>query len=305
VPSSHHPRQFDLALLAVAGVWGSSYLTVKSLLVVTPVLTLLSLRFCVTAIALGLLWLRRPHRVTAQEFRLGLLFGVILTVIFLLETFGIDHTSATNAGLVISTAIVLTPVLDSVATRHWLPAPFFVATVVAVVGVALLVSSHGFHAPSIGDLFMLAAALVRALHVTLSSHLTAGKTFDTVFLTFVQCAFCAVVFTAVGGGHDLSSLSHYSGTQFFALAFLGIACSVLGFLVQMWAVRATSASRASLLLGTEPLWAVAVAVVIGHESLTVMGALGGALIIGATYVAQGFEARHRLRRSAPRLLLND
>ena len=302
---THSKRQFDIALLAVAAVWGSSYLTVKSLLVVTPVLTLLSLRFCVTALALGLLWARRPHRVTKEELRLGLLYGVILTVIFLLETFGVDHTSATNAGLVISTAIVLTPVLDSVATRHWLPKPFFVATVVAVVGVALLVSSHGFHHPSIGDLFMLCAALVRALHVTLSSHLTAGKSFDTVFLTFIQCAFCAIVFTVLGGRHDISAFAHYSGTQYFALAFLGIACSVIGFLVQLWAVRATSASRASLLLGTEPLWAVAVAVVIGHESLTLLGIIGGVLIVGATYVAQGAEARHRHNLLEARVLVND
>jgi drug/metabolite transporter (DMT)-like permease len=64
-------------------------------------------------------------------------------------------------------------------------------------------------------------------------------------------------------------------------------------MLQLWAVRATSASRASLLLGTEPLFAVAVSVVIGHESMTILGLVGGVLIVVATYAAQGMEIRHR------------
>jgi drug/metabolite transporter (DMT)-like permease len=254
---------------------------------------------------LALLWLSKRRRVSVGEFQLGIVYGVILTVIFLLETYGVDHTSATNAGLIISTAIVLTPLLDSVASRHWLPAPFFVATVVAVVGVGLLVSSHGLRAPTIGDGCMLAAAFVRALHVTLSSHLTRGRTYDTVFLTLMQCGLCALVFSLLGGSHDLASLEHYSGSQWFGLLFLGLACSVLGFLVQLWAVRSTSASRASLLLGTEPLWAVVVAMVIGHESMTALGVVGGLLIIGSTYVAQASERRHRLTNALDPVLAND
>ena len=39
-------------------------------------------------------------------------------------------------------------------------------------------------------------------------------------------------------------------------------------------VRRTSASRASLLMGTEPLWAVAAGVVVAGETLGWLGALG-------------------------------
>jgi drug/metabolite transporter (DMT)-like permease len=169
-----------------------------------------------------------------------------------------------------------------------------VAAVIAVVGVALLVSSHGFHHPTLGDALMLCAAATRACMVTSSGHLTDGQHFDTLFLTLVQCGSCAVVLTAVGGRGDLHALSLLQGGDWFALAYLGIGCSVIGLLIQMWAVRETSATRASLLLGTEPLWAVIVAAVVGHETTTWIGILGGALIIGSTYVAQGIEIRHRL-----------
>ncbi len=43
------------------------------------------------------------------------------------------------------------------------------------------------------------------------------------------------------------------------LLFLSVFCTLFAFFVQMWAVRRTSPSRVSLLLGTEPLWAAAAA----------------------------------------------
>jgi drug/metabolite transporter (DMT)-like permease len=61
-----------------------------------------------------------------------------------LETFGVAHTSATNAGLIISLTVVFTPVLSDAWSRTWLPGPFFVAAVSAVVGVGLLVSGTDF-----------------------------------------------------------------------------------------------------------------------------------------------------------------
>jgi len=286
-------RSVDLSLLLVAVVWGSSYLTAKSLLAVMGVLTLLTLRFALTTGALGVLWLVRRSQVTRREVTISLALGVVQLVIFVLETNGVQRTSATNAGLIISLAIVLTPLLEGIARKSWLPAPFFVATTVAVTGVALLVSSHGFHSPTVGDALMLAAAFTRALHVTLMGHLTKGYDYSSLFMTFVQCAVCAFCFAAVGTPGAIHVLGLLTATQWFGLVFLGLACSVFGFLVQLWAIRLTSASRASLLLGTEPVWAVLVAIVVGHEGLAALGVVGAGLIVASTYVAQGVETRHR------------
>ncbi len=290
---SSRDRSLDVGLIVVAVVWGSSYLTAKSLLSVMSVTTLLSLRLSVSAIILGPLWWARRRPVTRRELLVAAWGGVLLLVTFLLETAGVAHTSATNAGLIISFAIILTPVLESIASRHWLPAPYFVATTVAIVGVGLLVSSHGFHRPSGGDLLMLAAALGRASAVTSSGHMTKGYDYDAMFYTFIQCSVGAVILTVVSVPHDIEALGRLSVSQWGALLYLGVFCSVIGLMLQLWAVRATSASRASLLLGTEPLFAVAVSVVIGHESMTILGLVGGVLIVVATYAAQGMEIRHR------------
>lgn len=77
------------------------------------------------------------------------------------------------------------------------------------------------------------------------------------------------------------------------LAGLALACTVFAFLAQTWAVRRTSASRASLLMGTETLGAVAVGVGLAVEQPPAIVA-GSVLIVVATSYGQHAERRHRL-----------
>ena len=65
------------------------------------------------------------------------------------------------------------------------------------------------------------------------------------------------------------------------------------FLARTWAVQRTSSSRAGLLLGTEPIWAVAVGISLGGERLTVLTALGALLMVAGTYWGQAIERAHR------------
>jgi drug/metabolite transporter (DMT)-like permease len=60
-------------------------------------------------------------------------------------------------------------------------------------------------------------------------------------------------------------------------------------------VQRTSASRASLLLGTEPVWAVAIGILLAGEHLTVPAAIGAVLMLTGTTWGQSIERRHRNR----------
>lgn len=296
----------DAVLLGVALVWGSSYLAAKELTAVAPVVVVLALRYVISAVALAAVGVvRRVPFPRGRELHAGVLLGCTQAAVLTLETFGVAATSATNAGLIISLTIVFTPVLESLWSRAWLPVPFFVAAVLAVLGVALLVSGHGFRAPTVGDVLMLAAAAVRAVHVSLIGRLTRGRQHSSLSLTTVQAVVGAVLLGAAAGGRFASILPHLSFVSWSRLAYLALACSVFAFLAQTWAIRRTSASRASLLLGTEPVWAVAVGVSLGGEPLTALGLVGAVLIIASTSWGQRVERRHRraVATPAPQLVL--
>lgn len=286
--------QIDVSLIAVAIVWGGSYLAAKDVAEQISVPSLLALRFVITLVGMVVVWLFVRARVMRREWVVGAVLGISQTAILYLETWGVHLTSATNAGLIISLSIIFTPLLESVWLRRWLPRPFFIAVTLAVVGIALLVSGSGFHAPTLGDVLMLAAATVRAVHVTASGVLTRRVTMSTVNVTLVQAITGTALTLAFAGADTLSAVRTLNLAGWGGLIFLGLACSVFAFLVQLWGIRRTSASRASLLLGTEPIWAVLVGVTLGGEALTVVAVIGAVLIVGSTYWAQAIESRHRL-----------
>ena len=287
-------RRVDLLLLLVAIVWGSSYLAAKTLTDTVGVTVILSLRFLITTVALVVIWLvRNRHRATRREAIVGVILGLTQAAVLILETHGIAGTSATNAGLIISLVIVFTPVTESIAFRVRLPRTVFIAGVIAVVGVCLLVSGRGFAMPTLGDLLMLAAALVRSIHVTAVSALTRERGYSALTLTLIQSGLCALVYTLGDYKGVLQAVRGFDTGEWMGVLYLGLACSVFAFLVQTWAIQQTSASRASLLMGTEPIWAVLIGLTIGRETLTLLGVTGAALIITGTYLGLRAETRHR------------
>lgn len=98
----------DLPVLAVAVVWGSSYLAAKGITTPGTVIAVLVLRFAVVLPVLVVVGARGLRSLTAAQWRGAGLLGLVLSGIFLLETYGLVHTSATNAGLIISLTMIFT-----------------------------------------------------------------------------------------------------------------------------------------------------------------------------------------------------
>lgn len=296
----------DILLLLVAGAWGSTYLVAKELTTERSVIAHLAVRMLAAALAMGLLLAGSRRRLSRAELHVGGVLGILLASVFVCETFGIVHTSATNAGLLISLTVVITPLLESLVARRWLPAPFFAAAAVAIVGVTLLAGGGALRPPSLGDALILLAAVVRAVHVVSMSRLTAGRQMDSVNVTTVQLATCALVFLAasvVGGvfgagssGGDVTVAAYIASLSvggWMLMLYLVVVCTVFAFLVQTWAVRRTSPSRVSLLLGTEPVWAAAVGVLIARDPVSPLGYAGIALILVGTAWGRRIEAARR------------
>jgi drug/metabolite transporter (DMT)-like permease len=185
--------------------------------------------------------------------------------------------------------MVFTPLAESLLGRTPLPRAFLAATAGSLLGVGLLTEGAGLRPPSVGDLLMLGAALVRTAGVVTMSRLRALRRTDSLALTWVQLATATVVFvlaTAVGGPSPWRVAAGWGPTRWALLLYLGLCCTLLAFLVQTWAVRATSPSRVSLLLGTEPLWAAACGIALGGDRLGPWALCGGALVLVATEVGR-------------------
>jgi len=288
VPRAVAPRRTwstDLPVLLVAVVWGASYLAAKDITTARTVLAVLVLRFALVLPVLAVVGHRSLRALTAAQWRGAALLGLILAGIFLLETYGVVHTSATNAGLIISLTMIFTPLAEAAATRTRPSRAFLGAAALSVLGVLLLTQGAGLSRPSLGDLLMLLAALARTLHVLAMSRSRSVRGADTLSLTTVQLGAAVAVFALLSAGAGptpWATAADFGAGEWAGLLFLSVFCTLFAFFVQMWAVRRTSPSRVGLLLGTEPLWAAAAGVTLGGERLGAFGLAGGVLVLVGT-----------------------
>ncbi|MFF1843010.1 DMT family transporter [Streptomyces sp. NPDC058217] len=277
----------DLPVLLVAVVWGASYLAAKGITTTSTVVAVLVLRFVIVLPVLAAAGWRRLRALNAAQWRGAGLLGLVLSGIFLVETYGVVHTSATNAGLIISLTMIFTPLAEAAVTRVRPPRAFLAAAALSVAGVVLLTQGGGFTSPSVGDLLMLVAALARTLHVLMMARIKSVQTADSLSLTTVQLGSAVAVFAVLAavpgtGESPWSVAAGFGVREWGGLLFLSVFCTLFAFFVQMWSVRRTSASRVSLLLGTEPLWAAAAGIAIGGERLSALGVLGAVLVLAGT-----------------------
>jgi drug/metabolite transporter (DMT)-like permease len=291
VPAVLAPRRrawiTDLPVLLVAAVWGASYLSAKGITTQETVLAVLVLRFGIVLPVLVVTGRRALRALSAAQWRGAGLLGLILSGVFLLETYGVVHTSATNAGLIISLTMIFTPLAEAAVTRTLPSRSFLAAAGLSVLGVVLLTQDGGFTSPSSGDLLMLLAALARTAHVLAMARIKSVRGADALPLTTVQLGTAVAVFALLAaspgaGATPWAAAADFGAREWAGLLFLSACCTLFAFFVQMWAVRRTSPSRVSLLLGTEPLWAAAAGILIGGERLGPTGLLGAALVLAGT-----------------------
>ncbi|WP_308346404.1 DMT family transporter [Streptomyces sp. ISL-66] len=283
----HRAWLADLPVLLVAVVWGGSYLAAKGITTTHTVIAVLVLRFALVLPVLVVAGWSRLRALTSAQLRGAGALGLVLGGIFLLETYGVVHTSATNAGLIISLTMIFTPLAEAAVRRKAPSAGFLGAAAVSVGGVVLLTQGAGFTTPSLGDLLILGAALARTLHVLLMARIKAVQEADSLSLTTVQLGSAVAVFAVLAalpgtGASPWAAAAGFGPAQWAGLAFLSVFCTLFAFFVQMWAVRRTSPSRVSLLLGTEPLWAAAAGIAIGGEHLGTAGLAGVVLVLAGT-----------------------
>ncbi|MEU2760524.1 DMT family transporter [Streptomyces sp. NPDC007094] len=134
----------DLPVLAVAAVWGASYLAAKGVTTSHTVVAVLVLRFAIVLPVLVTAGWRKLRALTAAQWRGAGVLGLVLSGIFLLETYGVVHTSATNAGLIISLTMIFTPLAEAAVTRVRPTAGFMAAAGLSGTGASPWSTAAGF-----------------------------------------------------------------------------------------------------------------------------------------------------------------
>lgn len=258
-------------------MWGLTFVMVHDAIEVIPTLAFLAYRFIPASLLVGIPSWRKVWKLSRDGWRAGTKMGVYLTAGYLLQTFGLEHTTPSHAGFITGTFVVLTPLFGALFYKQRVATLGWGAAVVAFMGLFLL-SGAGAGGKVLGDLLVLACACSFALHLLVTDR--AIKNHDLSALVTVQLGLCGVVSliaAAVLGDLELPR----SAVVWEALVVTSIFASVVGFWVLAWVQRHVSPARTALILASDPAFAGLFAYVLAGETLSPLGWTGALLIMGA------------------------
>ncbi len=267
------------SLLLLALFWGSTFFSIKRLVDHIPVADFLAVRFLISTVVLVLVF-RRALRMSRRTFWHGVCLGVLWAVAQLLQTTGLEETSASISGFVTGLYVVFTPVLGFLLLRSRITRWIWLAVVLATAGLAALTIRPSAGGIGAGELLTVASALVYALHIVALGHWTTEA--EAPSLTIAQAVAMTVVFfgVAIPGGVQVPT----TATDWLWMVYLAVICGAVALLIQTWAQSHVEASKAAVIMCSEPLWATFFAILFGGEHLTPLFVLGALAILGAMWL---------------------
>ncbi len=266
-----------LALLLTTIIWGSTFPATKAALEQIPPVSFLLLRFLLGTL-LVLLWFginRHPLHRDRNILAASALTTVFLFLGYLLQTVGLQHTSASNSAFLTALYVIFVPLILMRIDRR-----VVLATAIAVVGLWLLVKPN--RSMNLGDLMTLGCAVAFAGHIICLERFT--RQFDAPSLLMWQMVAMTVLFLPAPWWEEATA-SAFSPTAVLLIG-LGVTgvLATLAFAVQMWAQQQVPAQQVALLFASEPAYAAWLSWYFLGETLDAQGWIGSALILLAVVI---------------------
>ena len=261
------------ALLAVAAMWGISFVWMKDILDQQDVYSFLVSRFIVAALVMILVNPRFLMRIKIKLLLKGSVIGTALGLGYIFQTLGLERTTPAITGFITGLYVVLTPLIGALILKEKLTIQAWFYIALATIGLGVL-SISGFSIGT-GEFFVLISAFLFAAHILLLSRWS--KDFDAYTLTFVQLITCAVV---SGIPASLNGFVAPPDRQVWAvILFTAVFATFFAFVVQTWAQARISATKVAVILTMEVVFAALFSVALGAEPLTLRILLGGSMVL--------------------------
>ena len=265
-----------LGLFYAAAVWGSTFFVVKAALADIDPVIMVGYRFLLAGMIL-LVFLRITGRPIFEGFGRSAFLAVILFLLYIPQTVGLEYTTASNSGFITGLFVAFVPVFLRTLFKRRPTLMEVAASVVSLIGLWIL--TGGLRDINIGDMLTLLAAVTYALHVLYSDkYMKAGA--DPYVISCQQFLMVGLLSLLTAVVFDLPFGVGSTSTALTVL-FLALFPTLSAFVIQMFAQRITSPLRVSLVFALEPVFAALFAWTLGGEEIVGHRALGGLLIFAA------------------------
>lgn len=290
-----------LSALFTILVWGSTFVATKVLLSQFSPVEIIFLRFL---LGWSFLWLIRPKRLSVSSRKTELLFvfaGLTgVTMNYLLETFALTYTQASNLAVIVSTAPLFAGIIAVFVLKKRLKWDFVLGFAVSITGIYLISFSGGeaLELHLIGDLLGIAVAVVWAVYSLIVEKIS-GKGFD-VILTTRRIFFYGILFMLpflCGKGTFQSITLWFQPKNLALLLGLGIVACAISYITWNYAVSKIGSVQSNLYFYGSPVVTIILSICFLDERVTPKIVFGMVLTIMGVVISEGVLKKRGRRKN--------
>lgn len=273
----------DLALWAVAFVWGGTFLATRIALGAgSGPFFFVGLRFGTAALATVLLLRGRLRGTTRRDIVAAIAIGIPMAAGYLLQTGGLQSVSSSMSAFLTALYVPLVPLIQWAVLRRAPQVMSWIGILFAFAGLVLIANpSGGSFGFGRGEWMTLASAIAFSGEIILigryAESIDAGRVAVLDLMIVAVAGFIAMPFAG-------ESFHMPGGAVWISGIGLGIASAFIQ-LAMNWAQRTVSPTRATLIYSSEPVFAGILGRFAG-ERLGMMGWAGAALILCGVVVGE-------------------
>ena len=268
-------------LVLVTVIWGGGFVASDMALESLTPFQIMTVRFLMAAVLMGLISFRSLNHITKEEVRAGGLMGIALFAAFSLQIIGLQYTTPSKNAFLTALNVVIVPFIAFLVLKKKIPGKVLIGAVMAVVGVALL-SLDGDLTLSIGDLLTLLCAVGFAFQIFFTGEFV--KKYRATVLNFLQMAtafLLSVIFMAASGQTEFQVTTQ----GWLSVIYLGVVSTTICYLLQTACQKYVDETKAAIILSMESVFGTLFSMLILHEVLTLRMFAGCGIILAAVIIA--------------------
>jgi drug/metabolite transporter (DMT)-like permease len=271
----------ELVLLATTFIWGGTFVIMKlGFADVSPFL-FVAIRFTIGSIIFAAIFSPQLRSIKARTLRKGGILGLLLGVGLVLQTYGLQITTASKSAFITGMMVVFTPLAQLFIERRLPKLGNIIGVIVVTTGLYFLTlpTGSGFN---LGDSLTLVGAFLFGIYIVYLDIFTKEE-------EFLPLAFLQIVSTAVLGWILVPfETPHLQLTWNIArlLFYTAILATVITTYTQTRFQKDTTPTRAGILFTLEPVISAVLAYFILGEILGMLGVLGGIIIVAGILISE-------------------
>ena len=278
----------ESGLLLIGILWGMGFVTVKiGLNAGMNTFYLMWLRFLGSFVLLSILFRKKIKKVSKDDLKAGVILGIIQYFGYVFQTYGAANTTVGKNAFFTAINVIIVPYIFWILNKKRPDIFSFSASIICLIGVGImsLDSNLNFTHLNKGDVMTIISAFFFALQVAYTGYF--GRKVHPMNLVLLQMLVGGLLFAgtqfATSGLREVIPLH---GETLMAIIYLVVFSTAIPMMLQIYCQRLTTATKASILMSTESMFAPVFAFFILGEMMTLRVALGATLILFAVIVSE-------------------